>query len=143
VHKKIHHYDQRQLQPSNSTGLHPPGLHKPSISNAKFLQVPPSVIDLSPTNVTIRFDQSTMPKPLSGMVDVRRVDESHSNALTLYHTAGAPAYPNQTFLAALHKASETQVQSMPIDDEEGSTQWSITVEMPRFSVAVISVQLPK
>ncbi len=46
-------------------------------------------------------------------------------------------YPNASFLLALQKASEVAVGTLSPSVVNASS-WSLTVDMPRYSVAVVS-----
>jgi hypothetical protein len=65
------------------------------------------------------------------------VDATHANALPLYLAAGAPQYPNASTVAALKQASEFVVEHVPTSAVAGGA-WSITLQMPMYSVASLS-----
>ena len=70
---------------------------------------------------------------------------NHSNALSLYHAAGAPPYPNVTLLALLDAASEMAVETLAVtttvasaDAEAAEDGWVLTVVLPPYAVALLS-----
>ena len=68
---------------------------------------------------------------------VRRVDATHANAVPAYIAAGEPDYPNASMLAALRKASAIVEEPVtPVAGADGT--WSVTIEMPAYSVATVS-----
>ena len=91
---------------------------------------PPS---LPSVNVTVVFKGKIMPSKVS----VRRVDESHANALPAYEAMGRPQYPTASEIAALKEASALVVEVLT-PTPAGSGKWAVTLEMPTFSVASIS-----
>ena len=118
----------------NHPGARPDAMRDGSLARENTAQVlgAADVAALDSTPVTLHFT-GDVPKD----AHVRRVDQNHSNALPTYHTAGAPKYPNATLLKALNAASQIVAEKIPIS-VINSTAWSITVEMPRYAVAVVS-----
>ena len=93
---------------------------------------------LPPVNATVTF-RGKMPASVS----IRRVDATHGNALPAYEAMGRPQYPNASAVAALKAASELVVELLaptPVVGEGGggAGAWSITLEMPTYSVASLS-----
>jgi len=97
---------------------------------------------LPPVNVTIFFKGIKSKMPAS--VSVRRVDATHANALPTYEAMGRPQYPNASSISALEAASALVVETVVptpvvIDGDKGAGgTWSITLEMPIYSVASLS-----
>jgi len=98
-------------------------------------EIPGSDTYLPPVNVTVSF-LGKMPASVS----VRRVDATHGNALPTYEAMGRPQYPNASAIAALKTASALVVESVAPTAGVGDagTTWSVTLEMPIYSVASLS-----
>ena len=118
----------------NHPGARPDAMSDGSLARENTAQVlgTAGAAALNSTTVTLHF---TGDAPNSA--SVRRVDQNHSNALPMYHSAGAPKYPNATLLRALNAASQIVAKDIAISIIN-STSWTITVEMPRYAVAVVS-----
>ena len=96
---------------------------------------PPS---LPPVTVTVVFKSAgTSDKEMPTRVSVRRVDATHANALPAYEAMGRPQYPNASAIAALKEASALVVEVLT-PSPAGPGKWSVTLEMPVFSVASLS-----
>ena len=117
----------------NHPGARPDDLRDGSLARENEAQVRGAGGVDNSTTVTLSFNG----KPPTGGVQIRRVDEANSNALPLYHANGAPQYPNATFLKALHAASEVAVGILT-PAVVNSSSWSLSIDMPRFAVAVVS-----
>ncbi len=72
-----------------------------------------------------------------------RIDETHSNAYTLWKAMGSPQSPNREQYAELESRGKLQqisdAEDLPIRD--GQTQ--ITFDLPRKAVSLLVVDLPK
>ena len=86
-------------------------------------------------NVTLRFSGASWRDGNS--VALRRVDDSHANALLTYEDLGSPVYPTATQLDQLQDASIVQVESLDVSvvDED---HFEVTIEVPAYGLASIS-----
>ena len=92
---------------------------------------------LPAVSVTVTF-KGTAGGKTPASATVRRVDAAHANAVPAYIAAGAPEYPNASMIAALMKASSIVAEPLtPVAGPDGTT-WSVTMEMPAYSVATVS-----
>lgn len=78
---------------------------------------------------------------LSSQVELRRVDDAHSNALALYLSLGRPPYPNTTTLGSLLAASQTTVAVLKPRQRERASGFYLDVQLPPYSVASLSFSI--
>lgn len=86
-------------------------------------------------NVTLYFTNNI---PIGHVIEIRRVDANHSNALNLYNNVlDRPPYPSAPQIASLNKASLIHVEHLKptiIDMQD----WQLSLNVPSFSVTSIS-----
>lgn len=69
-----------------------------------------------------------------------RVDDSHSNAFTIWKRMGSPGAPSQEQQSALEAAGQLQLLDSPTSKTVDAGKLELNFEMPRQSVSLISVR---
>lgn len=73
---------------------------------------------------------------------LRRIDDASTAPLSAWERQGAPDYPTPGQIAQLHAASEMPTSSVEISVDAGSGDAILTVELPPYGVAHVSIPLP-
>ncbi len=75
-------------------------------------------------------------------VSQTRVDDTHGDAYTVWKSQGSPASPSATQLQALHQAMDPVSLDSPQSVAVGNGSVSVTFDLPRFGVALITIAVP-
>jgi len=93
------------------------------------------------TNQSVTITLSNVPSQLGASADIRRIDDTHANALPVWKNAGSPTYPNASLIKQMDTASQLIVEQIPVTSLGGG-QYSISLTLPPYGVADIAINVP-
>jgi xylan 1,4-beta-xylosidase len=90
---------------------------------------------------TVDITLGNIPGQLAATANIRRIDDTHANALPVWQNAGSPTYPNSTLINQMAQSSQLVVEQVAVSSL-GNGQYSISVDLPPYGVADIQVNIP-
>jgi len=93
------------------------------------------------TSQSVVITLSNVPGQVAANAPIRRIDDTHANALPVWKSAGSPTYPTAALISQMDQASQLVVEQTPVASL-GNGQYSITVTLPAYGVADIQVSIP-
>jgi xylan 1,4-beta-xylosidase len=69
-----------------------------------------------------------------------RIDDTHSNAYTVWQKMGSPQHPTAEQYAQLHAAGQLQLLTSPVWLDVKNGEVTITTEMPRQGISLLHLK---